>query len=264
MPNLVFIMTDGMRPDALDKAHTPTFHDFMARGSYTLNAQSVYPSITLPCHTSIFHSIPPQKHGVHDNDWKPMPQPVPGLIEQIAAAGKRAAFFYNWEQLRDLNRPGTLYFSHFINTAYELDGDVHTVDAAIPYLKARAFDFSFVYIGAVDLAGHAFNWMSDDYLKYVEHADQLVARVLEAVPDEDIVLIHSDHGGGGLAPDSHGSDQPDDMLIPWMIAGNTIKRGYQIQSPVSLLDTAPTIVRALGIKPAPEWEGRAVDEVFES
>jgi predicted AlkP superfamily pyrophosphatase or phosphodiesterase len=262
MPNLVFIMTDGMRTDALSPERTPTFHQFMQRGAYTLNARSVVPSITLPCHTSIFHSIPPHKHGIQDNEWLGLAQPVVGLVEQLAAAGKRSAYFYNWEQLRDLNRPGTLYFSHFENTGYELDGDGVIVDAAIPYIQARRFDFTFVYIGAVDLAGHVYNWMSDDYLRYVQVADGLAAKVLQAVSDEDIVLIHSDHGGGGAAPDNHGSDKPEDMTIPWMIAGPGIRQGHAIQRAVSLLDTAPTIARILGVTPVPEWEGTAVDEVF--
>jgi predicted AlkP superfamily pyrophosphatase or phosphodiesterase len=261
---LVFIMTDGMRPDALEKAHAPTFHDFMARGSYTLKGQSVVPSITLPCHTSIFHSVPPQKHGVQTNDWQPLALSVPGLVEQLSAWGKKSALFYNWEQLRDLNRPGTLQASFFMNTAYELEGDDVIVEAALPYIRQRAFDFMFVYFGSIDLSGHAFNWMSDGYLRHVERADTLAAKVLAAVSDEDTVLIHSDHGGGGAAPDAHGSDLPDDMLIPWMIAGPNIKRGYEIQRSVSLLDTAPTIASVLGVKSAPEWEGEVIQEVFVS
>jgi arylsulfatase A-like enzyme len=52
------------------------------------------------------------------------------------------------------------------------------------------------------------------------------------------------------------------MTIPWMMLGAGVKRGYAIQRAVSLLDTAPTIARLLGLKPPREWEGTSVDEGF--
>jgi len=74
------------------------------------------------------------------------------------------------------------------------------------------------------------------------------------------ILIQSDHGGHDR---THGNDIPEDMTIPWAIAGPNIRRNYEIASPVSLLDTAPTLARALGIEPHSQWEGRWVEEVFE-
>ncbi len=53
------------------------------------------------------------------------------------------------------------------------------------------------------------------------------------------------------------------MTIPWMAVGPNIKKGYTIQSSVSLLDTAPTIAKIMEIQPHREWEGRCVDEIFE-
>jgi arylsulfatase A-like enzyme len=52
------------------------------------------------------------------------------------------------------------------------------------------------------------------------------------------------------------------MTIPWLAAGPSIRAGHVIQTPVSLLDTAPTIAHMLGLKASPQWEGRCVDEIF--
>ena len=52
------------------------------------------------------------------------------------------------------------------------------------------------------------------------------------------------------------------MVIPWIIAGPGIRGGYEIQNPINLLDTAPTLARALGIEPHPAWEGRPVEEIL--
>jgi arylsulfatase A-like enzyme len=52
------------------------------------------------------------------------------------------------------------------------------------------------------------------------------------------------------------------MTIPWMVAGPGIRRNYQIQGEVVLMDTAPTLARLLDVPPHAEWEGRCVEEVF--
>ncbi|MEZ4556357.1 MAG: alkaline phosphatase family protein [Caldilineaceae bacterium] len=76
----VLIMTDGMRPDALPQVDTPHLDALQARSAYTMAGSSVMPSVTLPCHTSIFHSVPPQRHGIVTNVWQPMARPLPGLV----------------------------------------------------------------------------------------------------------------------------------------------------------------------------------------
>ncbi len=259
MPPVVFIMLDGLRPDALEQAHTPRLDAFRAAGASTMTARSVMPSITLPCHTSIFHSVPPSRHGIVENQWHPMSRPVVGLVEAAKATGKRCGFFHNWEFLRDLTRPDSLFFSFFINNGYELAGEGVVAEAAVRYLPQYNFDFTFVYLGSIDIAGHQFGWMSDGYLRQVEQTDVHVGTVLDALPPETVTIIHADHGGHER---DHGTDMPEDMTIPWMIGGAGVRRGYTIQQQVTLLDTAPTIAHLLGIPRPRDWEGQVVQEVF--
>ena len=261
MSPTLFIMLDGVRPDALEQANCPNLTAFRARGSSTLKAQSVMPCITLPCHTSIFHSVPPSRHGITSNEWHPLARPLPGLVDVIGNSAKTAAFFYNWEQLRDLNRPGTLAFSFFRNTAYNVDGDDEITTEAAKRIPVDKPDFAFLYIATVDTIGHFFGWMSPEYLAQLERADGLLGKVFAALPSDYAVIIHADHGGHDR---NHGEDVPEDMTIPWLAAGPGIKAGYEIQSPVSLLDTAPTIARLLGLPIHPQWEGKAVEEIFVS
>jgi arylsulfatase A-like enzyme len=255
---VILVMIDGLRPDAIARAHTPTLHHIMAQGAYTLNARSVMPSVTLPCHMSIFHSVPPERHGITSNVYTPMARPLPGLVEAAKDADKRCAFFTNWEELRDLSRPGGLYLSTLINDSYNLDaGDRMVTDAALPHLGAM--DFSFVYLGTVDSAGHFYTWMSDEYLRQVERADAELGRIVAALPTDAVLIVQADHGGHDRF---HGTDAPEDMTIPWMMMGAGVRQGCEIQRPVSLLDTAPTVARVLGIRTPREWEGTSVDEAF--
>ena len=106
MPPVVLIMLDGVRPDALVAAHTPRIDAFMAGGAYTLKARSVMPSVTLPCHTSIFHSVPPTRHGILDNTWHSMSRPVTGLIEAAFNEGKLCGFFRFRPALGHASHPG--------------------------------------------------------------------------------------------------------------------------------------------------------------
>lgn len=256
---VVFVMIDGLRPDALEQAALPTLEAFKRRGAATLSAKSTMPSITLPCHMTIFHSVPPTRHGITVNLYTPMARPLPGLLEHAKAHEKRSGAFYNWEPLRDLGRPEILETTWFRNTSYQHDGDDLVTEAVLRHLTEERLDFLFVYLGTVDTAGHYYGWMSEGYLRQAERVDGCLARILAALPDTAHVLVHADHGGHDR---NHGTDLPEDMTIPWMVAGPRIKQGHTIAAPVSLLDTAPTLAALLGIPPHREWEGRCPEEIF--
>lgn len=260
MTKVLYISTDGMRPDALSPSRTPNLEAFMRRGAYSLGATSVTPSVTLPCHMSVFHSLPPERHGVTTNTFTPMARPVPGLIEVLSAARLSCASFFSWEPLRDVGRPQGLKHSTYI--AYDHDpeeSDARLVDQALPHLSAGRFDFTFLYLGAIDEMGHDHGWMSERYLQQVELTDRLVGRLMEALPSDTTVVLHSDHGGHDR---NHGTDSPEDTTIPWMITGPGVKRNHEVVDPVSLLDTAPTAAHVLGVAAPAQWEGRVIRDAF--
>ncbi|MDT7921039.1 MAG: alkaline phosphatase family protein [Meiothermus sp.] len=256
MARLLYITIDGLRPDALEAAHLPTLLTLMQEGASTLCARSVFPSITLPCHMSIFHSLPPERHNVLTNTYTPIARPVPGLFEVLKHSGRRSGMFYSWEPLRDVARPLSLAVSKLI--AYDHNpevSDVRVVEAAMPYIKSGELDFTFLYLGSVDEVGHLEGWMSPAYLRQVEHVDTLLGRVLEALPLDTLLLLMSDHGGHLRM---HGSEHPEDMTVPFIAWGSGIARGLQIAEQVSLLELAPTAAALLGVVPEPAWEGRVL------
>ena len=259
-PTVILTAIDGLRPPALSEVDCPKIESLKHRGAYTLNASSVIPSITLPCFLSIFHSIPPSRHGTMHNTFIPMLKPVPGLVEVARSQGKRTAFFHNWEPLRDLNDPLHLSFSLFIdNLNDDRDCDHTLMRQAIWHMQQPVWDLVFIYLGSLDVAGHAHGFMSAEYLQQLSHLDTAVGLLLEALPAETHLLLVSDHGGHAR---THGTDSPDDMTIPFFLSGPQIRRGFEIQTPVSLLDIAPTLARLLDIAPHAEWEGRPVDSAF--
>ena len=85
MNKVILISIDGMRPDGLLKCGNPFVETMMKKASYTLEGRTVFPSITLPCHLSLFHSVPPERHGTLNNTYTVPVRPVEGLFELIAS-----------------------------------------------------------------------------------------------------------------------------------------------------------------------------------
>ena len=224
-------------------------------GSYTLNARTVFPSVTLPCHMSMFHSIPPERHGTTTNMYMPQVRPVNGLFEQIKMCGGESTMFYGWEPLRDIARPLSCAATEFICARKTDDSDNLLADAALKSLATRDPDFVFLYMVETDeKGGHDNGWMSDAYLGYISTAINNVKRVIEATKGERTVIVTADHGGHDRC---HGTDMKEDMTIPMFFFGKDFEAGKELTD-VSILDLAPTIADIMKVVPAPEWEGKSL------
>lgn len=255
MSRVILFLVDGMRPDGLTQAHTPVMDELMQTGTYTLTARSIMPSVTLPCHMSLFHSVLPERHGVTTNTYTPQVRPVPGLFEVIHLAGLRAAAFYSWDELRDVSRPGSLHTVFHLEDSQDPDGpgDIALIDLARIWLSSNDFDFAYVYLGFTDNVGHKYGWMSEAYLQAITHADECIGRILESLPKDTTILVTSDHGGHDQ---THGTEMPEDMTIPLIIQGGGLKGC--LKDGISLLDLAPTIAKMLELKTPKEWTGTAI------
>jgi predicted AlkP superfamily pyrophosphatase or phosphodiesterase len=253
----ILILIDGMRPDALQTAHTPTMDRIMQAGFYHLSAQTVMPSVTLPCHMSLFHSVTPARHGITSNTYTPMARPIRGLFDVLSQTGFSTASFYNWEPLRDLSLPGSLTASLLLNSerSPELATDQHLTALTVQWLRQHPMDFTFVYLGNTDTAGHQHGWMSAPYLQAIEAADACIAPLVDALGDEVNVFVTADHGGH---EQHHGTDSPQDLTIPILGAGPAIPALEELTTPSSILDIAPTILALFGEKTPQEWAGKAL------
>jgi hypothetical protein len=100
-PAVVFVVMDTVRADRLsacghDRPTSPTLEALVAQGA-TLRCDAVAPgSWTIPSHASFFTGLPVQDHGAHFTGSgediaglviRPLPDGVPTLADQMAAAG---------------------------------------------------------------------------------------------------------------------------------------------------------------------------------
>ncbi len=252
---VILISIDGMRPDGFLACGNPFIEKMMAMGSYTLEGKTVFPSVTLPCHMSMFHSVPPERHGITTNLYIPFARPLNGLFEQLKLFRKNSAMYYGWEPLRDVSRPESLKFSAYLNAYMEDKTDASLTDLALERIEKSKPDFVFLYMVETDeKGGHDHGWMSPEYLDCISCAIDNVKRVWEAFGDEYTIVVTADHGGHER---SHGTYMPEDMTIPMFFIGKRFEAGKKLEN-ISILDIAPTIVDVMSILPAPEWEGKSL------
>ena len=249
---VLLILVDGMRADSFENCKSA--QEFMKKSAYTLRAKTVMPSATLPCHMSLFHSVDPMRHGTTTNTYTPPVRPIKGICEMISAAKKRNAFFYNWEQLRDLSRPSALTFSYYLSQSrvgLDVANQILT-DAAISHLANYDMDFCFLYLGVLDIVGHNSGWMTKEYFEEIDKSWAEIDRIVATLPEDYTVIVTADHGGHER---THGTEMPEDMTIPVFIKGKDFTPGAELQN-VSILDLAPTITKLLDVPSNEEWEGK--------
>jgi predicted AlkP superfamily pyrophosphatase or phosphodiesterase len=252
---VILISIDGMRPDGVQNCKNPYVEELKRIGSYTFNARTVFPSVTLPCHMSMFHSVPPERHGIMTNIYVPQVRPVNGLFEQIKAVGGLCGMYYGWHPLRDIARPASLRVADHVWAYLEDETDALLTERMLDFNKRHKLDFIFLYMVETDeKGGHDNGWMSDAYLGVINKAISNVKRVVEELGDEYTVIVTADHGGHDRA---HGTDLPEDMTIPMFFIGKDFEPGKELTN-VSILDIAPTIAKIMGVPKAVEWEGKSL------
>lgn len=252
MGKVQLILIDGMRPDALTGCGSADAAWLMEHTLHTLSGRTVVPPVTLPCHMSLFHSVDPARHGVTTNIYTPQVRPIDGLFECLGRTC-RCGMYDNWEELRDVSRPGSLAesicYSQYAH-GYE-QSNAWVTEAAIRGMRDHGMDMTFTYLGWADEAGHAHGWMSEPYLRAVRESLRNVRQMIDQAPAECVTIVLADHGGHER---THGLDIAEDMTIPVLMHG--VGKTGTMDQPVSIKDIAPTIAALMGCPPPRAWEGR--------
>ena len=257
---VLLILSDGMRPDAVGGHKVVDY--LKENGAYCMNARTVMPSVTLPCHMSLFHSVDPERHGTTTNIYVPQMRPVSGLFEQLDKEGKKCAMLYSWEELRDVVRPGVLCRSVCVS------GDRYGYKAASrelfetakDWLRRPEIDFLFLYFADPDVIGHEKGWMSEEYKQAVKENCDMVGELIRKFGDEWRIIYTADHGGHGRM---HGMDIPEDMTIPLFFLGQEFEAGREMAN-LSIKDIAPTVAALFEAEIPKEWEGKNLLEKDET
>ncbi|MFP4107234.1 MAG: alkaline phosphatase family protein, partial [Phycisphaerae bacterium] len=257
--SVVLLLIDGLRPDALQQADTPHIDRLMSTGSYTLQARSVVPALTLPCMTSICFSAEPAEHGVPTNRTARHDPSAPGIFDWLYAQGLATAMFHNWAPLKRLGHHTSFCQRTYVPNGKKPETDGRLARLAAAHLQQEDVAFALVYLGVTDEMAHAHGFLSRPYMDAIERADEAVGVVLEGIgrsvhADRTAVFVAADHGGHDK---THDGSVEEDLRVPLIVSGSGIPTG-PIEQEVSIIDIAPTVTNVLGLEPPPDWRGRAV------
>ena len=252
---VLLVLFDGLRPEGVEGCSNPFLRELKKKATYTMTGSSVFPSITLPCHMSIFYSMIPETHGVKSNLYIKPTIPAVSLWDLLAQNGKKNFFFYNWEELRDVAKPGSMArLTCISHELYWEKSDLELAELTIDALKGEQPDFMFWYVGHTDETAHKYGWLTPEYFESIDLATGCLERIFEVLPENYSVILTADHGGNG---NDHGSDMPEDMIIPMFFYGPDFEAGKEITG-TGLIDIAPTVATLLGCEIPEVWEGKSL------
>ncbi len=251
---VLMILCDGMRPDAVEVCKHPFVPVLKNKSAYNSHAQTVFPSYTLPCHMSLFHSVSPDEHGTQKNVYVPFDGK--GLFEQLHDNGKSTAMFYSWGELKDIYKPYSLCYSRFISETY-IDSYKMTemlTDDCEKFINEHNPDFVFLYLETTDGVGHTKGWGSEEYYKATYHSFGLIEQITSNIPNDYSVIVLADHGGHDF---THGTNDPIDMTVPLFINTDYEINSEQFEN-ANIIDVAPTVCDIVGIPCSKEWNGKSL------
>lgn len=278
----VFIISiDGAKPAVIAESEAPTLKKIAAEGAVTWQASTIFPSLTLPSHTSMLTGVGPDKHQILWNGYTPIKGfvKVPTVFSLLKSADPKAitAMFVGKVKFRHLWLKDSLDLFDFggpqspkpVVAAPEIEKDKKpsqmVTKQAVPWLKEHKPRLTFIHFPDVDTAGHKDGWGSPQQKEALKVTDQALWQVWQAIKDagiadSSVMLITADHGGHDK---THGLDIPDDMIIPWVAWGKGVKKNFTITEKVTTYDTAATALWLLDVPVPAEFDGKPVTSAFE-
>jgi len=255
--HVLIISIDGLMPNVLLNTNTPNLNSLWKQGAYSFTAQTIFPSYTLPSHTSMLTGLKPEKHNVYWNDFQPDKSITSKTVFHFAKEkGLKTSAFAGKDKFR--------HFETFVDKfIYEPRGYAHILNGSETYIINEKPNLSFVHLPEIDTTGHSKKWESLEQKTMLEQIDlpigEFIQRINNKIPDM-VTILTSDHGGHDF---THGSDLSSDMTIPWIVKGKMIKSNYKVNFNVTTFDTAATALSLLGIYKPSEMDGKPVSDIID-
>ena len=270
--HVIVIGFDGLSPDGLKKANTPTFDRLIKEGASTIHARSVLPSSSSPNWASMIMGAGPEQHGITSNAWNRDNLTLPAVTQSEQFIFP--TIFQLVADQRDSSEIGAIYHWGGFGRLFEKDAVNYDINPmtedetsviASEYIKEKNPDLTFIHFDHIDHAGHEYGHGTPAYYASVEKADSLLAELIESLrasgmAENTLVIISADHGGVGKG---HGGESLQEVEIPFILWGKGIKKNYNIKYPVYQYDNAATVAFAMDIRTPHAWIGKPVKEAFE-
>jgi predicted AlkP superfamily pyrophosphatase or phosphodiesterase len=225
--HLVLLSVDGLDHRYLKDCDNlglkiPNLRRLMREGEWANGVVGEIPTITWPLHTTMITGVPPAVHGIEQNQlWDYGLIRVKTIWEDLRAA-KRTSAAVTWpvtvnapitwnvpeyfekrqgggmdlEAIRKKATPGLLdeIASAFPSFPQQWVDDRTRTLAALFLLQQKHPDFLAIHLADLDSEEHETMPFSAESKAILEYTDELIGRILAALPKDTVLALVSDHG----------------------------------------------------------------------
>jgi len=262
---VLVVAIDGVRPDALAAANTPTLDALIAGGSYSDTAHGEDLTFSAPNWSTILHGVHRDKHQSLDNDY---PETNLDSWPDFFSYLERHNPDWNtyrvmtWKEAHEGQPTGA---DVAIFRDYQEQGDDLGSEDIVQLLAGTHPEYPddpdavFIFYSDTDVAGHEFGFHPDasEYLAAIEKVDGQLGRIIAALnersthDEEDwLVIVTSDHGGN--MEGAHSGGTPEQRTIPFIVSGSSVIGDKPFPAPRNV-DVTKTALAHMGVPINEEW-----------
>ncbi len=140
---------------------------------------------------------------------------------------------------------GDIFAGRGISRILHTKDNDHGVDVTLEQMKEDYDGLIFTNLVDFDmLYGHRNN--TQGYAQALEAFDRRIPELMDALGDEDILIITADHGCDPTTPSTDHSRE----YVPILVYGRSIKAGVNLGIRATYSDIGATVLQLLGIEPA--------------
>lgn len=175
----------------------------------------------------------PYKRTSRRHDYSLTP-PKATMLDAIKESGK---------EVIAVGKINDIFAGQGVTEMVRTSGNGEGIDRTLEYLKKDFEGLCFINLVDYDmLYGHRND--VDGYAKALTYFDERLPEILQAMKEEDILMITADHGCDPITPSTDHSRE----YTPLIIAGAPVKPGVNLGTRASFADTAATILDYLEVR----------------
>ncbi|OHT10651.1 nucleotide pyrophosphatase [Tritrichomonas foetus] len=247
----------------LPKTHqTPTIQNLMKTGVFSLNGSTVMPSKSGPAWGSMIHSIEPEKHQLYTYPRLLQPFPVDSQFPSIFRE-YREKYINDTIGLFSIWRP----IIHGIverdigMTQVRKNDDFQLFQQFYNFIDKEDPKLSMIVFDGTDHFGHKYGYFSNEQKEHLTKLDDKLNELLNLLKSKNylensLILVVTDHGGGGKKLKDHGSDDPKDMTIFFTCNGPHVPNNLDVNTNYNVMDISVIVGHFLGLPRPKEWKGK--------
>lgn len=270
--HVIILAFDGWGASSFYSADMPFLKSKLPESAWTIHKRSILPTSSACNWATMFKGAGPEAHGYITWDTKEPEFDItysdekgnfPSLFSLFRKnyPNIEMGYLYQWEGMEYIFDMEDFSYTKKFPISYE--GSESLKEAAISYLAKKKPGVAFFVWDFPDQTGHSKGWYSEDYMRELNHIDNIIKAIVEScikegIIDNTLIVITSDHGGHD---NTHHQPVMSDLETPFFMFGKGINPG-EIEEPLMQYDIASIIADYLHLEHPVAWRGITPHHIF--